>query len=152
MGQVVHHFQTREKIAYRFSKSHSLVFSADGKRLFTSDDERGHVWDLTTGKSVSSFPHPADDKEQGVWIVAFSADGKLLATGTQRLKAVRVWDVATGKKVATTPLRSGVTGRTQRSIPRSVRNELNDHGREFMSGTCEVVKSCERDAESSRSP
>lgn len=96
-GKVAHHFQTREEIAYRSPKCHSLVFSADGKKLCTSDDERGHVWDLTIGKEMSSFPHPADDKENGVWIVMFSPDGKLLATGTQSLKAVRVWDVATGK-------------------------------------------------------
>jgi WD40 repeat protein len=96
-GKTVHHFQTREEISYRWPKCHSLAFSADGTRLHTSDDERGHVWDLTAGKAVSSFPHPADDKEKGVWIVAFSPDGKLLATGTQSTRAVRVWDAATGK-------------------------------------------------------
>ena len=96
-GKTLHHFQTRKRLAFHLPKCHSLVFSADGKRLFTSDDLRGHVWDLTTGKSISSFPHPSSEEEAGVWILTFSADARLLATGAQRIKAVRIWDVATGK-------------------------------------------------------
>src|SRR6185437_12955734 len=48
-----------------------------------------HVWDMTSGKELSAFPHTAS------WNLAFSADGSLLATGEHG--SLQIWSVATGK-------------------------------------------------------
>jgi RNA polymerase sigma factor (sigma-70 family) len=79
-----------------------VLFSPDGTRFATA--ARGgtaRVWRL-----ASDDPPLAINTGQNahLWAAAFSADGRLLATGTRGpgpvKAAVRVWDVATGKERA----------------------------------------------------
>jgi WD40 repeat protein len=86
-----------------------LAFSPDGKLLAAAartDKETGEVklWDVTGGKEAATLPHDPNI----AYYVAFSGDGKLLATlghdkklGPSNPKldcTVKLWDVATGKE------------------------------------------------------
>jgi WD40 repeat protein len=98
-GKVIHRFKTREKGGFRVPRTHSLVFSADCKRLFSSDDKTAFVWNLENGKPSFQFSHQPGDKDSGSNTVVFSNDGTLLATASDFSKNVQVWQVASGKKL-----------------------------------------------------
>jgi DNA-binding beta-propeller fold protein YncE len=76
-----------------------IAFSPDGASLATAtsavEPEAVMVWDLATGKPRGTLP-----KKDGPRRVAYSPDGKLLATDTQEF-AVRLWDARTLKEVGT---------------------------------------------------
>src|SRR5262249_17200525 len=56
-------------------------------------DPHVRLWDLQTGKERCAL----GGHERGARAVAFTPDGKLLATGDQRIN--RIWDPATGKEI-----------------------------------------------------
>jgi WD40 repeat protein len=73
-----------------------LACSMDGRWLAASSkDGRLQVWDTSTGKLARQFPGPGMVASQ----LAFSPDGKLLATVKGSDGAVRLWDVAKGTEV-----------------------------------------------------
>jgi RNA polymerase sigma factor (sigma-70 family) len=87
-------------------KATSLAFSPDGNRLAAAaqmwQDRKGSgpvlrgsvlLWDVRTGEKKLSLTGLAD----GLSVVRFSPDGRLLATGG-RDGAVRLWEVATGRE------------------------------------------------------
>ena len=88
------------KVPNGFSTYH-LAFSPDGKTLAGTG---GRLWDVATGKERVILKHP-----HGCGPMVFSADGKIVATGTgvddpktQKVRgAVKLWDVATGKVLFT---------------------------------------------------
>ena len=65
----------------------SLDLSPDGKILTTSE---GLLWDLSTGQQIASL-------EGAKSIMAFSPDGRILASGGER--AIILWDVATRQPI-----------------------------------------------------
>jgi WD40 repeat protein len=79
----------------------SLAFSPDGKAIASSSvkprpgwgrpdtlDPAVHVWETATGKLLRRFA----GHQESVWAVTFSADGRLLASGSGDGTAV-IWDV-----------------------------------------------------------
>ncbi|QJW99993.1 WD40 repeat domain-containing protein [Frigoriglobus tundricola] len=92
---------------------HPTVLSPDGKTLATHcsnsfaagaatkdprPDTAVQLWNVGTGKLIATLPDVFDEYAGGR-VVAFSPDGKTLATATGQSPAglIRLWDVATGK-------------------------------------------------------
>jgi WD40 repeat protein len=78
-----------------------VQISPDGKKLaITPDGTTPQLWDVATGKVTATFPSHA-----GLALMAFSPDGKILATtGTCACEAdfdnpVRLWDTASGQLI-----------------------------------------------------
>ncbi len=75
-----------------------LVFSPDGKSLFSGTDQgSGKIWDVRSGKPLSQ---PVQHQNT-VSAARFSPDGRTIVTGG-RDGGVRFWDVATGRQLAGT--------------------------------------------------
>ena len=71
-----------------------LAFTADGKRLITSDN--GHVaraWDIATGRELFRFAHAGTAEHN-----AYDAAKGRVATSNQAV--AQVWDTASGRKIA----------------------------------------------------
>src|SRR5262249_33290546 len=83
---------------------HAAALSSDGKVLAwgTGGSGKGDVWgdgiikllDATTGEELRTVRHG-----NCVLVVAFSPDGKTLATGSSHDNSCRLWEVASGKEV-----------------------------------------------------
>jgi WD40 repeat protein len=83
----------------------AVVASPDGKLVAsTADDMVCKLWDAKSGKLVRELKgHDAqtpDHYPSMLYAVAFSADGKLIATGDKAGKVV-VWNLADGKQLGT---------------------------------------------------
>lgn len=79
----------------------SLDLTADGKILASgSFDETAKLWDTATGKEIRTLL----PRGSIVRAVAFSPDGKIVATGCDgtlsSTSLLKLWDVATGKELA----------------------------------------------------
>jgi RNA polymerase sigma factor (sigma-70 family) len=90
----------------------AMALSPDGKRLATADPRTDNttslsapcavrIWDVETGKQL----HKLDGHQNEVPSLAFSLDGRLLASGGHsfRNNLINLWEVATGKLVRTLP-------------------------------------------------
>lgn len=93
------HLYSWEGDAKTLELYHSVAFSPDGKRLVAANGEwgdqfkegkRGTIkfWNPKTGKTIDSFTAHQSD----CYSVAFSPDGKRLATGSGN-GTVKIWDV-----------------------------------------------------------
>ncbi|MBU7584965.1 MAG: hypothetical protein KAF91_19005 [Nostoc sp. TH1S01] len=72
----------------------SVAFSPDGTKLaFGGFDDTVRLWDIKTRKCDRTFI----GHRNWVWWVAFSPDGRTLATGSSVERIVRLWDIATGE-------------------------------------------------------
>ncbi|MBI1918524.1 MAG: WD40 repeat domain-containing protein, partial [Planctomycetes bacterium] len=84
----------------------AVAFGAEGKRLAAAADRTVKVWDAETGKELLSL----EGHEGELRALAFSVDGKLLATGGDD-EAARLWDAESGKLLWTLEGHAGpVTG------------------------------------------
>jgi WD40 repeat protein len=72
----------------------AAVISPDGTKAATAGGDLPlTLWDTAAGKKLLQVPQAADE-----YCLAFSASGKLLATGSQG-GLIRLWDTATGKEM-----------------------------------------------------
>jgi WD40 repeat protein len=84
-----------------------VAFRPDGKFFATATGQRARVWDAATLKEKWALP-----KGQGAGCLAFSPDGKILATGgaaaNVMIDQIKLWDAASGEEKDI--LRSGNLG------------------------------------------
>jgi WD40 repeat protein len=79
-----------------FSQILSVAFSPDGKLLATGDvNHEIHIWQVADGKQLLT----CKVDEGWVWSVAFSPNGRFLASSANR--TVHLWDVQTGECLQT---------------------------------------------------
>jgi WD40 repeat protein len=92
----------------------ALAFAPDGKTLAsTAYDHTVRIWDVKTGKAVIVIGEHQNRNRvysQSRWVncVAFSPDGKVIASGSQD-RAVHLWDAATGKERRRVLIPNGVS-------------------------------------------
>lgn len=84
-----------QKFYGHLNENCQLVWSADGSRFASANwDKTAKIWGKN-GVCQQTLSHP-----DGVYAVAFSPDGKRLATGC-RDKIIRLWEVETGRLLGT---------------------------------------------------
>jgi WD40 repeat protein len=88
-----------------FSPDGSLVVAAG-----TGNDHAAHVWDVRTGAELFRLAH-----EGAVLSVAFSPDGRLIATGSADGTA-RIWSAAGGLQLASFSHQPGARGNDVKSV------------------------------------
>ncbi len=103
-------YDTTEKKALRTHDAHTkwirkVIASPDGTTVASvADDMVCKLWDAKTGKLVHELKghkeKTPNDFASMLYAVAFSADGKLLATG-DKVGHVVVWDTQTGEPLGT---------------------------------------------------
>lgn len=82
---------------------HFLGMSPDGRRLVTSGINLPvQVWETQTWQMISSYEGQLS-KWDYVEVIAFSGDGRRVASSAIEGKAVHVWEVDTGKPVGVIP-------------------------------------------------
>lgn len=88
----------REPLGPAFSgggEVNATAFDYSGGRIVVAEDNTVRIWDANSGKAISD---PLKGHDGDVSIVAFSSDGKWVASGGKD-KTVRLWDAETGKAV-----------------------------------------------------
>lgn len=78
-----------------FIAGYGLILSPDNKYLVAVGYSTIQVWDVASGKQVSSIRGSHSNAFSNVY--SFSSDSKLLATASQFSAVIELWDVATGR-------------------------------------------------------
>jgi WD40 repeat protein len=90
--------------APNFQLANSLVWSPDGSTISAASGTSVYAWNSQTGALKHTYKHVADN-----WSAAISPDGKYVAAGINQLQAqglstdpaLKIYELATGKVVAT---------------------------------------------------
>jgi WD40 repeat protein len=102
-GQQLNKFEKLSKVnPWRLNRSAGLAFSPDGKTLAVADAKVIRFFDTGKGKESATWDAHAIGLE-----IAYSADGKLLATSGIDGKdkhSIRIWSVADAKELRRCPL------------------------------------------------
>ena len=75
-----------------------MVFTPDGRSLIVTLDRAPRIWHLDPDPE----PPPPQGHKDEAWSVAFAADGKALATGsddTDDPQTVKLWDPSSGRLI-----------------------------------------------------
>jgi len=76
------------------AKVNCVGFLADGRRVYSAGyDNVVRIWDSLSG--IAAMPTRPDGHDN-IWRIAFSPDGSVLATGSER-GAIELWDAKTGR-------------------------------------------------------
>jgi RNA polymerase sigma factor (sigma-70 family) len=103
---------------------HSVVFSADGKRLVSAAaDGTARLWDMSAGKPLQVWRAHEARRPMRLWRwmrggvqgLDLSTDGRWVASAGSE-ERIRVWDSVTGKEVCTVALPPAVNGEHDRLI------------------------------------
>ncbi|HEV3445664.1 MAG TPA: WD40 repeat domain-containing protein [Gemmataceae bacterium] len=78
-----------------YRHAYALAFSPDGKMLACPEQQQIHLYDTSSGEEIRALSGHEDGLTMSL---AFSADGKLLASGGYD-NLVRLWDVASGHEI-----------------------------------------------------
>ena len=78
---------TGQRVLELNERSADMAFSPDGARIATADGTTVKVWDAATGQLLNTLRG-----QVGVCRVAFSPDGRCIATGGLEYGAIKVWD------------------------------------------------------------
>jgi WD40 repeat protein len=85
----------------------AAIFSPDARRLVTTSDNEGTLWELPTGQLITTIRIRGDEGfSAGRSAVAFSADGQRFVTGGRDGSAI-LWDATTGVELRTLREHSG---------------------------------------------
>jgi WD40 repeat protein len=107
-GKVIRTLQEHQDLV------HEVTFSPDGSKIAIAANDFATLWDVKSGKLIhtlkghlSSVPDdPSDPQDNTITVqlevqsIAFSPDGKLVATGSQD-NTIKIWDVDSGKELYT---------------------------------------------------
>jgi WD40 repeat protein len=78
----------------------TLVWAPDNRRVLAGDDYGTvRLWDLATHRQIGSPLNGHSGANVGVSLVAFSPDGKTLATGGDGNDLAWLWDLATHQQI-----------------------------------------------------
>jgi WD40 repeat protein len=89
----------------------TVAWHSDGMRLAVANNEWSwKIWNATTGKEVFAVGHSVGTHPEGknLAVLAWSPDGRRLATSTLIDRTVKVWDAATGKILMILPQQNTV--------------------------------------------
>jgi RNA polymerase sigma factor (sigma-70 family) len=89
-GKSVRHFNVAGK------QASAVALSPDGRTLAAGAGKGAvYLWDLSTGDLKHTLS--ASPPDLTVYLLAFSPDGKRLATQAHGMQSIRLWDVASGR-------------------------------------------------------
>ena len=103
-GEVLHKFNYGST-----ALSFLVAYSPDGKIVASISDVGRTVgkheivlWDVETGEEIHRFDgniYPSNMRSNPIYLIAFSPDGKTLASVDMR-STIIIWDIATGEKIS----------------------------------------------------